>query len=392
MKASILAIGTELTTGQITNKNAAWISEKLGDLGIETVLHETVPDDRVLIRRALDACAETSDLLFITGGLGPTTDDFTREVISEWLDCKLQFHEPSWTKIVDRLTQRGIRVAESNRQQCFFPKESVILSNAEGTADGFLSLHKNTRLWVLPGPPREISSIWESHIHAMLQKECPNLPKRKLLSWQCLGKSEAELGEITEEALKGAGLTTGYRAHLPYVEIKVWVSEEVASTSEVRQAIERLEAVIAPWVATRGGKDLALLFVNKMIEKTSKETRVSVFDAGTGGFAAERIGKFLRASEYLDLSSRLTLTSVWEKMELSEDQLKAILQERADSKEVRLAVTGVNVEAKWSLGIAQGSDIRVESFDAPYKNPLLAERLQRYIAEMAFLRWREWIR
>src|SRR4051812_12548700 len=115
-KASILAVGTELTSGQITNRNAAWISEKLVDLGIHVVLHETVADDRPMIRGALDRCAQVSQLIFVTGGLGPTTDDFTREVIADWLGQKLEFHEDAWQKILTRLGVYGIPIAESNRQ------------------------------------------------------------------------------------------------------------------------------------------------------------------------------------------------------------------------------------------------------------------------------------
>src|SRR4051794_7715109 len=115
-KASILAVGTELTTGQVTNRNAAWISEQLVHLGVEVVLHETVPDDRHGIRRALDHCAGLSQFIFVTGGLGPTTDDFTREIIAEWLGQPLQFHEEIWKQVSTRLTDLGVPVAESNRQ------------------------------------------------------------------------------------------------------------------------------------------------------------------------------------------------------------------------------------------------------------------------------------
>ena len=102
-RASILTIGTELTTGQITNRNAAWISEKLTELGLEVALHETVPDIHDLMLEALDRCARAAPFVVITGGLGPTKDDFTRDIIAEWSSRKLEFHEPSWQRILDRL-------------------------------------------------------------------------------------------------------------------------------------------------------------------------------------------------------------------------------------------------------------------------------------------------
>ena len=95
-KATILGVGTELTTGQIVNKNGSWISEKLIPYGVETAAHIVVPDSRELIFNALNYCAQNSDLIFVTGGLGPTSDDFTRELISEWSKTKLLFDETSW--------------------------------------------------------------------------------------------------------------------------------------------------------------------------------------------------------------------------------------------------------------------------------------------------------
>src|SRR5262245_60987652 len=130
-RASILTIGTELTTGQITNRNAAWISERLTAFGLEVALHETVPDERVLMLDALRRCSAQATYVFVTGGLGPTQDDFTRDIIAEWAGRKLEFHPPSWKRILDRLGQFGIPVAESNRRQCFFPTGAEIIENAE---------------------------------------------------------------------------------------------------------------------------------------------------------------------------------------------------------------------------------------------------------------------
>jgi molybdenum cofactor synthesis domain-containing protein len=156
MKAIVLGIGTELVDGQIVNKNAAWISEKLKKIGLTTALHLVVPDDKKLILEALDFCAQYADLMFVTGGLGPTTDDFTREVISTWTNLELKFDEDSWQHIKDRLEPRGYVVKDIQRQQCFYPAGSVVLKNSEGTANAFYLEAKDKKIFVLPGPPREM--------------------------------------------------------------------------------------------------------------------------------------------------------------------------------------------------------------------------------------------
>ena len=142
MKASVLAIGTELTNGQILNKNAATISQKLKTFGLQTELHLTVPDNHKLMLESMRYLEAQSDLIFITGGLGPTSDDFTRDVVSTWVGKPLQFDENSWNQIVQRLTVRGLQVREIQRQQCFFPEGSEILQNKEGTANAFRLFQK----------------------------------------------------------------------------------------------------------------------------------------------------------------------------------------------------------------------------------------------------------
>ena len=114
-KVGILAIGTELTDGQTTNTNARWLAEKCGDLGAEVPLHVTVPDERGAILRALSWMASQTSLLIVTGGLGPTSDDFTRDVIAEWTGLNPEFHPESWAHIESRLTTLGVRIAPANR-------------------------------------------------------------------------------------------------------------------------------------------------------------------------------------------------------------------------------------------------------------------------------------
>jgi molybdenum cofactor synthesis domain-containing protein len=153
MKASILAIGTELTTGQIVNQNAANLSTKLKALGVIVTTHLTVPDDRQIILKSLkflETASDTEensnhDIIFVTGGLGPTSDDFTRDLIAEWSGLPMKFDETSWIHIQERLKSRGFVVHERQKQQCYFPEKSEILFNSEGTANGFkLFVNKKT--------------------------------------------------------------------------------------------------------------------------------------------------------------------------------------------------------------------------------------------------------
>lgn len=297
----ILAVGTELTSGQTLNRNAAWISRQLQGLGIETREHRTVSDDRGVILQALHDGAESTDLVFVTGGLGPTSDDFTREVIAEFVQAPLEYDPHSWDAIVERLSRRGVPVSESNKQQCFFPKGARILRNSEGTANGFHARTPRVEVFALPGPPREIEAIWKAEIEADLARRFPDPDPVDLRLWQTLGKSEAAIGEITEGALQGSGLQTGYRVHLPYVEVKVWVPRSRAESS--RLSLEALDRALEPWTVAKDNEDVAELFL-RALERLPGE--VVVHDALTPGLIADRAFALLRQPSFRGLGSRLT--------------------------------------------------------------------------------------
>jgi nicotinamide-nucleotide amidase len=229
MKVSILSIGTELTTGQIINKNSSWIAAQLKTMGLDSTVHVTVPDDTETILKSLSYCAELTDIIFVTGGLGPTSDDFTRDVIAEWTGKKLLFDEASWEYIQELLKARGVDVKPIQKQQCYFPEGSAVLRNNKGTANAFSLDHKiqnkNLKVFALPGPPAEIEAIWNDHINEWLEKATVYVDKTTTFSWDTLGQPESDVALLTESALtelkKDFPVTIGYRVHLPYVEVKM---------------------------------------------------------------------------------------------------------------------------------------------------------------------------
>ena len=383
--ATILAVGTELTTGQITNRNAAWISEKLVNLGAEVTLHETVPDDREIILRALDHCLAHSTLIFVTGGLGPTSDDFTRNVLADWAGKELVFHEPSWKQIETRLAKFNIPVAASNRQQCFFPKGSEVLLNSEGTANGFSFEHREAKVWVLPGPPREIEAIWNSGIDEQVRRRIPDAKPLELLTWQCLGKSESELGEITERALEGSGLKTGYRAHRPFVEVKVWCERHLVS--EKTPFFEKLEQAIKPWIATKGGEDL----VDRLFSLTLGGDEIEIIDSASGGILTERLGQFLRNPKNHAVAKSVTVATEFDGVEKPLDWMQDLLKD-ADPESLTLAIAGFSAEGQFTLGFRHAEKSHCETLTSPWKGREMLDRTQRFCTETALKRWSEWLK
>lgn len=289
MKASILAIGTELTSGQINNSNGQWISKMLKQHGIVTGAHLVVPDEPEIIQNALKFSQELGTVLFVTGGLGPTSDDLTREMIAQWSGQKLVYDEASWRSITERLSPRGIPVKEIQRQQCFFPEGASILQNRMGTANGFcLNVGKQT-VFVLPGPPGEIAAVWEDHINSWLVENTKNLDATLTWSWDCLGVPESEVARRAEAALLGCHLEKAYRVHLPYVEFKLSFlkSELAVATTYANQ----LDKAFLDLKVTRDQQDVA----KKLCQLLEPYPAVKIIDRLSNGFLLHRIYPFAKS-------------------------------------------------------------------------------------------------
>jgi len=385
-RAVYLAIGTELTSGQITNRNASWISKKLEDAGIPVSWHLAVPDDRALMLEAMQLAQKNGKLVFITGGLGPTTDDFTRDVIAQWWNEPLEWFEPSWTKIVERMAKRGLQAPDSNRQQAYYPKGAQVLSNREGTADGFLLHRDDLTVFVLPGPPREISAVWEDHVAPWLHARFGSLKPIRPLKWQVLGRSEAELGEWVEEAVKGSGLLTGYRASAPYVEIKIWIPAGLtASEPKIAAALATLEAKLAPYTVTRNDEDLVEKFFS------SFQGDVRFVDGGTHGWLMERLWTWARSSpertKSLDSRSpemvQIPPAIPGKKQGDSAEWVKAVLESiPTDKTTFVLGAIHEQQEFFWGMKLIRDGQASIEIFKhrCPYQG-FLRERQEKYQVE-----------
>jgi len=218
MKAHLLTIGTEITCGEVVNSNAAWVAAKLEDLGVRVVSHLSVRDQREEILKAL-RWAE-GDLVVVTGGLGPTSDDVTRACMAEYFAQPLEFDQAVWAKLEELYKKRQLPLREAHRHQCHFPMGSERLNNPSGTALGFYYQMKDTHYFALPGPPRELEGMWQQEVAPKLRKL---VPKAELAwhRWTFFAVPESEVAELVEKVIAGSGLEVGYRAQVPYVKVKL---------------------------------------------------------------------------------------------------------------------------------------------------------------------------
>ncbi len=160
MIVEILSSGTELLRGKNVDTNAAWLGRELARAGLEVVHHQTVDDDFGRLVDAFKLAASRSDLILLTGGLGPTEDDYTRTAAEEAFHRPLVFRPALWKAIQGRFRRHATRMAPINRRQAYVPRGAAVLANPHGTAPGFLLREGGAVFAALPGPPREMQPMF----------------------------------------------------------------------------------------------------------------------------------------------------------------------------------------------------------------------------------------
>lgn len=221
-RIALLATGNELVEGDILNTNGQVIAQTLVKHGFELGLHVVAADDDADLETALTFLLPLHKAVIITGGLGPTSDDRTRQALSKVTRAELQFDETVWQSICELFqTRLGRQPHPVNRQQALFPHGSTVLPNPEGSAAGCKMQYQNNLIYMLPGPPNECLLMFENFVLPDLITNIPHENRIKL-SWQLQGASEGEIAALIDEAVKDYPVITGYRASKPYLEVKIY--------------------------------------------------------------------------------------------------------------------------------------------------------------------------
>ena len=235
-RAAILSQGDEVLTGQTVDTNAAWLSERLTDLGFDMVLHLSVGDRQADIEAAIRQAHQTADVVIGTGGLGPTQDDLTAASAAAVLGAELVFDEQALQHIQNIYAFLGTAMPDSNRKQAWLPEGCRPLYNLWGTAPGFTIEHAGGLGFYVPGVPREMRAFWKHLIRPTLVERFALRPGR-LVTFRCMGIHESRLAELLAPFEDLDGMVLGFRTKLPENQVKLRVSPDVPE--------ERLQSVIA---------------------------------------------------------------------------------------------------------------------------------------------------
>ena len=258
MQSVILSIGDELALGQTIDTNAAWLSAKLAERGIPTLMHITVADDRAAIAEAIRDACELGELVIITGGLGPTDDDLTRFALADVMGVELELDERSLGEIDAFFRRRGREMVGRNKVQAMGPVGVTMLSNPAGTAPGMTVEVGATRLFCLPGVPREMVALWDRHIVPALPANAGRTILTAKVNTFGLGESDVaeRLGELMS---RDRNPTVGTTVSGGVVSARIRSAFEDAATAAERldAAVAEVEGRLGELVFSRGDMPLA---------------------------------------------------------------------------------------------------------------------------------------
>ena len=193
-RAAIISVGTELLMGEITNTNTVYLSQKLNDHGIDVLYHHTGGDKPARLSRVLADSLEDCDLIITTGGLGPTQDDMTKELVCAFFEDHLVMNEGWLDNLYKRYEKRGRRMTDNNRKQALLPSRSVLLFNEVGSAPGFVLRDPagEKTICCLPGPPREMKWLYENKLSPLLAEQEGGVLCHRMLRTFGIGESSLE--------------------------------------------------------------------------------------------------------------------------------------------------------------------------------------------------------
>ena len=298
MKASVVTIGDEILIGQIIDTNTAWIAQELYLSGVELVEKKSISDEHETIYNTLSTYCGKVDLVVFTGGLGPTKDDKTKEVICDFFNTKLVFHEATNQQIEKLFQQRGKKVNEANKYQAYLPKDCLVLPNSEGTAPG-MWLEKNDTVFIfMPGVPYEMKSIMLNEVLIRLKNrfELAVLQKRTILTE---GIAESDLANIIadwEDSLS-ENMSLAYLPSPGRVRLRLsYKGKDLKLASKILQ--EKINELLPLIEEYHWGYDEDKLeeIVGEMLKKNNKT--LAVAESCTGGNIAHLITTIPGSSEY----------------------------------------------------------------------------------------------
>jgi nicotinamide-nucleotide amidase len=303
MNARLVAVGSELLTPFRVDTNSLVITERLNDIGCQVIGKVVVGDDVAEIRRLIEAAVGAVDVLVVTGGLGPTEDDMTREAVAQALGLPLEVDAVILGRIRRRFAMRGLEMPAINRRQALVPRGAHVLENANGTAPGLWIEREGTVVALLPGPPREMTPMLEAVIRERLAPASGGMTLARRVV-KIAGMTESEVDTLAQPVYGQwlaavVPIDTTILATLGQVELHLTARavNRAGADRALDEAVSQLQAVFGHAVISVDGRSLEAVVGDLL--RAGRWT-IAVAESCTGGLVTSRLTDVPGSSDYVD--------------------------------------------------------------------------------------------
>ena len=295
-KAVILSTGDELTTGKVVDTNSTYIAGRLLALGVKVAAVLKIGDNKDELLWALGQARELGDLVIGTGGLGPTADDLTTAMVSQFLGVKVVENERVASDLKARFERRGAPWTLNNLKQALFPAGAKIIPNPVGTAPGFnVEMGQEKRLLWLSGVPHEMTAMLHGTVLPWIIERNGSQSQIHEASFKIYGLTESKLDELVEPLRLGKLARLSFRAHFPDLTLRLTVSGGTAQADQFAALREQIRTILRGYIYGEGDVTMEEV-VGEMLLK--KRQTLALAESCTGGLLAHRITRIAGSSAY----------------------------------------------------------------------------------------------
>jgi nicotinamide-nucleotide amidase len=293
--AEIVTTGTEILLGDIVDTNAAWIAQQLREAGVNLYYKTTVGDNEGRVRSVIEQSMARCDAIVVTGGLGPTVDDITRQAIANATGRPLVLDEGALATLKQRFERFGSQLSENNIQQAYVPQGSILIENPIGTAPGFIVETERCAVIALPGVPREMKRLMADTVLPYLRRKAgeTGIIRRRIL--RTLGIGESTIDVILDDLMHAANPTAGLAAHTGQCDIRIAARAE--SAEEAEAMLDAAEATVRQRMgefiySTTPGESYETVLVRRLAGVAGEAgITLAIVESNTRGALAERLAK-----------------------------------------------------------------------------------------------------
>lgn len=296
MVAEIISVGTEILLGNIVNTNAAYLAEKCAALGMSCFYQSVVGDNEKRLEEVIRQALSRSDVLLLSGGLGPTEDDLTKETAAKVLGKKLCLHEESRTAIITYFQKKGIEPTDNNWKQAMVPEDSIVVENPNGTAPGLILAEDNRHVILMPGPPGEMMPMFERAIMPYLEKLQSEVIYSRTVKVCGVGESMAEsMVKDLIDTQQNPTIATYAKIGEVHLRVTAKAADRKAAKKLVKPVVQELKERFGESVYTTKEKvTLEECLVSMLVKRG---LTISTAESCTGGMLAARLINVAGVSE-----------------------------------------------------------------------------------------------